>query len=115
MRLFIKEKKTNKIIIEMRIEENDFSNVMSMLENNYSPDKYEFIINNLETDKKEEFGKISDGLKSILPSISLFLIPFINIILIVSVFFVNSIIYKIAAIVCSMIMIILAIILLRRK
>ena len=115
MKIFIKEKKTNKIIIEMKIEENDFSNVISMLENNYSPDEYEFIINNIETDKNEELGKIGDGLKSILPSISLFLIPIINIMLIVSIFFVSNMIYKIAAVILSVFIIIFAIILLRRK
>ena len=99
------------MVTEIRTDEAQLSSLLDMLEKQYDPERYIIEFNDIKTGNN---GNLKDGLHSIIPVISVFIIPLANMLLLLSIFMVHDFIWKLSGIVFSVILLAFAIILLRR-
>lgn len=107
----IVEKKTDRVVSEIKTDEEQLPALMPVLEKQYNPQNY---IIEFDEIRNEELGNVRDALKSVIPVISVFIIPIANILLLLSLFIVQDAGWKAAGIGLSVILLIIAAVVLRR-
>ena len=108
----LRKQKNNKTVFEIKADDSQFESIMNMIKNNYPADHFQITIDNMHNDA--DTGNIHDAFKSIIPVITIFLIPISNIIVIISIFLLKDMSQKIIGSGAAAIIFLISVILLLR-